>query len=73
MKITSFLVVCLVSIVIADPDSWTEFPSSPFERTEVTAASVGNKIYVIGGLDDVSSGSRSHLNSSELQWSSQQR
>jgi len=45
------LFVLTFAFVHTIPDSWTEFPESPFQRSEVTATAVGNKIYVFGGFD----------------------
>lgn len=51
------LVLIVVSSICNFPDyskaaeEWSTFPAMPTERTEVTAATVGSSIYVIGGFD----------------------
>ncbi|HEU5472242.1 MAG TPA: hypothetical protein VFV67_16430 [Actinophytocola sp.] len=34
------------------PDRWTERAAAPHARTEVSAATLGNRIWVLGGMDD---------------------
>ena len=40
----------------ARSDNWSALPAAPLERTEVAAARLGHRIYVVGGFERVSGG-----------------
>ncbi|MGH9922703.1 MAG: Kelch repeat-containing protein, partial [Nitrososphaerales archaeon] len=55
-----FLVLILISLIIplnylqtetGAAEEWTKLHPMPTERTEVTAATIGSSIYVVGGFD----------------------